>query len=216
MQPLQLFAISSLGLSALMSMIVYHSQDRLMKYFSLFLVFSLCFEVANIFLARQGIRNIVLYNFFHAGSFLFFAYLFMNIIRSARYRKAIKWFMAGFIVFFVLNLIFLQDQNNLLTYPYTIGSLVMIISGAIYFYQVFATDAIEPVSVDPFFWLCFAWLLFYSGTLPMFGMFNYLNNNFPKLTLLYYEYIVYILNIVMNLLFLTGILCQRIFRKRFF
>jgi len=187
-----------------------------MKYFSGFLVFSFLFEVMNIILARHVVQNIVLYNFFHVFSFLFFAYIFKNIIRSIRYKKAIAIFMILFCIFFILNLFFIQDKNNLLTYPYTIGALMMTVSCIIYFIQVFTTEAIEPVSNDPFFWLCFAWLLFYGGTLPMFAMFNYLNKNFPRLTLLYYDYIVFILNIVMNLLFLTGILCGKLFRKRFF
>jgi hypothetical protein len=101
------------------------SQMSLWKLLVPYLFINLIIESTANILEANGKNNLSLYNFQLAFEVLIFLYIFHNIAETEKF--FIRLFIVIFILFFGVNIIFIQGPKIFQTYSYALGCLLMLI-----------------------------------------------------------------------------------------
>ena len=157
------------------------------------------------------INTILLYNVFTLFEFVFYLLFFRAVFSSKRMKKTILAATAGFCICWVLNIMFVQ-QGSFNSYTYVLGCILIVIFSIAYFYFLFRFPETGSLIKNPFFWIGIGLLFYYTCTIPVYGM-----QNFITVTVQHYNriltFIEDILNIMLYSLFSIGFLCKINFRK---
>lgn len=86
---------------------------------------------------------------------------------------------------------------------FSIGNILLVVNILRYFYQLTQSDKILNFYKLQMFWISLGLLIFWLGSLPFYGLFNYLFKNFNTIFGFYYN-IVLIFNYIMYTCFLIG------------
>jgi hypothetical protein len=172
------------------------------KWFVAYLGIIILFETISVILEHYKIMHIDLFTFFVIPlEFLFFQWLFYQY-STDKEKKRIIIYAITYISAFIIERIFLNNfqQFSFLSFSYTIGNVVLLIIIFQYFFKLINSERILYFYTEHLFWISCGLLLFYLGTSPYYGLFNYLR--IGHLNILYgYAYIMYFLNCSMYLLF---------------
>lgn len=137
--------------------------------------------------------------------FLFYFFWYRYLIYTTRYRKWILIIAFLFIMFNILNTIFLQDFiYERQTYSYIIGTIFVIISICLYFVEVFKDDFILHFQRSVYFWFSLGILLFFIPFLPFMIASEFFNYGGDL-----YSLVIFILNVVMHSCFVIGVLWSK-------
>ncbi len=158
-------------------------------------------------------ENQWMYNLYHFFFFFFLSTIFFHVLENSRIKLTIQIFYAVFIVFMLINSLFIQGLTNVQSLTYVVGGVFMIYLSGAYIWQLFVSTDNEKISGDPFFWLSFGLIVYCGGTVPFFGMFNYLQDNFYEFTEFYLLYISNAFAIFLNILVLIAFLCRKSYPK---
>lgn len=136
------------------------------------LLIVLIVEVISNMLWYKKINNMPLYHFFTVIQFL----LIVNIYRRALSQTFSKKFFAslsvGFVVFAIINTIFLQGLMTFNSNTTTLlGSLVIFLSLS-YFYALLKEVKYSTLETNPMFWINSGFLIYFSSSLILFFMNN--------------------------------------------
>jgi hypothetical protein len=157
---------------------------------------------------RGESSNYWLYNVFHFVYYPLLASIYGHILKSEKIRHAISVFYVAFIMFALCNSVFIQGIRPLQTLTLVFGGCFISLLGVLYFWQLFISDDNDSITRDPFFWLSFGLVLYFGGTVPFLGMFNYLHKNFPDFTAFYFTYISNAFSIILNIIIIISFLCR--------
>lgn len=91
------------------------------------------------------------------------------------------------------------------SFSYMIANLLMLAHIMRYFYQLSKSDRILSFYKERMFWVSLGLLIFWLGSLPFYGIFNYLFINYPAVCAFYYK-VVLVFNYIMYTCFLISFL----------
>ncbi|MBX2953420.1 MAG: hypothetical protein KF870_13005 [Leadbetterella sp.] len=89
------------------------------------------------------------------------------------------------------------------SFSYMVANLLMLAHILRYFYQLSKNDRILFFYRERMFWVTLGLLVFWLGALPLFGIFNYMVVNYPKVFTIYFN-VILIFNFIMYTCFLIS------------
>ena len=141
--------------------------------------------------------------------FLFFFWLFKQYYQQTSIRN---WPYIGavcYVISWVIDLVcFTQSRLWFMSFSYTIGNIILLLFILTFFIRTIRSDEILRIRQDIMFWTCLGLLTFYLGTLPFFGLYNTLNEKYPRIFDLYW-YIQLGLDYLMYLFFMMAFICGK-------
>lgn len=164
------------GLSVLIPFIAgilkWSSLNQTLRLLVFYLFFILVKESYGIYLAANSIPNLDVYNIARIVTYLFFFYIyFREYDRKLDKGIAVAFGILTTVVYFI-DLLYINGLNQLNFYLTTTGGILVIITVALYFYQLARKLEYTNLSAAPMFWLSSGLLFYYSGTILIFSFFN--------------------------------------------
>jgi len=206
----EFYTLLFVWLSAITAIAMYRKQWPF--YFRVFAIFIIVYAIMDTFgniLAFNDVTNHFYYNILHTSVFLVVPYFFYCQLRSDVLKKIVRAYFIIFPLFVLIDIFWLQNFYRLLTYAYVVGgSMIMILSIA-YLWQLYTKEEVLNIFRDPVFWFSLAYLFFFAVSVPYFGMLNYLLQNHPEFTELYYRFIFDGAICLHNLFITVGFLCMK-------
>lgn len=180
-----------------------------LKTFPYFLFIVVAGEIIGFFLAKLYKTNIAFYNIFTTIQIAYYLLLIYNSIDSVKGKKVLAFSLIFFILASVINYFFIQDiSNELVSYTFTIGCLLITIGAAYFFYELLQSNNIENYATYPLFWIILGLFIFYVCNIPYMSVYNYLSRNYKMIFSAYFR-IIEFLTYIMYSFFIIGILCSR-------
>lgn len=136
------------------------------------LAFVACFELYAIYLVTNGNHNLHVYNicFYYLETFLILGYLY-NINHSKRIRTAIKYFSWAYLVWGIINSLFIQDiWRTWHNYSFLMASLSILTFCLAFIFGITKNNHYfdRPLWSIPHFWNTSVLLIFYSSAFLYF------------------------------------------------
>lgn len=206
-----------IGITALVSLraFIIDAPESLKKLSRLWLVLFAA-EISG-FLLKYVVEkpNKWVFNLFYIFFFIYLSHIFYRVLESNRAQIVINFFYIAFIAFAIFNAFVIQGVSEFHSLTYVLGGIFTIYLSGAYLWQMIISPKNDSVTRDPFFWVSFALILYFGGTVPFYGMFNHLERNFYQFTVFYHTYISNTFAIVLNLLIMTAFLCRKRYPKSF-
>jgi len=210
---LSTFPLFVVGLAAATSLISFRNNyPDVLKKMSVLWVINFCFDLAGHITKHYGIKNHWLYNILFWIMCMSLAHLYDQQIKNKYVHSSIRWFYVLFPLL-VLTESIVVGIRDLQTVIIVTGGIFMIFLAACYFRQLYLSNESERITRDPWFWFSFGFIIHYGTTTPFLGMLNYLWHHYPAFTSFYYSYFSNSFTILLNILIITGFLCQTNYQK---
>lgn len=145
---------------------------------ALFLCYISILEIIGSYFASNGINNLLIYNFgFVFAEILLLLLLYHYIFKSKKYDKFLVSGAIFFVIFFFLNALYLQPITIFQSYPYMVGSLLIIGFSLLYFYEEIqkSNQVWENLMLNPEFWTVSLMGVFFASTIFGFTAMNTIN-----------------------------------------
>ncbi len=185
------------------------------RHFSFFLLFTISGEFfAYIWpnwlykFTAYGQSNQWFYNLFHIPMYLFLFYFFYNILYIPKLRRSIPLLGGLYMVFAVINLLFIQGVLILNTYSELFAGSAMIFFSLSYYYQLLNTKEVVPLKSDPGFWISTGVFISHLGSLLALSLINIMLRRSPE-TAETFMILVITAGILAYLTFSIAFLCYR-------
>lgn len=175
-----------------------------LRLFPFFLLLALATELYSFNLGQKNIPNIAYYNLFSVVAFLFYMYVLHYVVFSRIAKRIILGVMVGYALISLTNILFIQKIHTFHTITYSLGCFILIVISIYYFYELFQVPRSINLKREPAFWIVSGLLFFYSCTLPILGIMNYM----PDAIAFNLEPIIMVLNILLYSLFTIAFLCR--------
>lgn len=146
--------------------------------------------------------NVVIYNVYNLIFFLYFMTLYYYYIHSKKSKKLILICLAIFLIVVTVNPIYQDYLMSTQTATYLTGGTILILCAALYIKEQLKRDRELLLKNNPFVWISFGILVFYTGYLPIKIMryFHVLYNTSeaPTVRIIHYSLIIamYLFNII--------------------
>lgn len=154
------------------------------KWFVVYLALITLLEATGFYI-RVGLQqnNIALYYWLIVPlEFLFFFWL-LGKYGNGQVQK--KWSLvatATYVLCFLIDQIWLQHtQFAFSSFSYCIGNILLLVLIIRFFLTFSTSNDILRYKENGMFWVCLGLLVFYIGSLPFYGLWNTLRNNYPTL-----------------------------------
>lgn len=162
------------------------------KFFPFYLGFIFLIEMTAKW-AQRDLSNIqfVLNLYKYVGipiQFLFFFWIFFKHDQQKDYKTWSFTALLIYVISFIFDEFFMKGGvywfNSI---SYTCGNIVLLVLIIRYFYHLTKSNELLYFREKQMFWVCLGLLIFYLGTMPYFGLYNTLRNNYPALFKLYWH-----------------------------
>lgn len=133
---------------------------------------------------------------------LFAFWLFLKKAETRPQKTLILTGMGVYLLSFFIEILLKEEMKELyfLSFSYTVGNIFMLIFILLYFWKLSVSEKILFFYKERMFWVCVGMLFFWLGSLPYYGLFNYLVKNFMSI-LPGYAWVMLSLNYLMYTLF---------------
>jgi hypothetical protein len=138
-------------------------------------------EVLATYLRFQGTNNLWVFHLFVPISFFFMLRIYKEVLKHYYSWHFFNFILFFFIIFSLVNSFFIQSIWVFNSNAISLSSAVYIVFSVLYFYQLLRNPASEGLEKSPMFWLNTGVLIYYSSTLILFLLVNYLIPEDPKL-----------------------------------
>lgn len=180
-----------------LSIFQFHRLKGTLLYLFYLLIGSLLSDATSYLLSRSAMNTNWISNSYLLYQFVILAFIFFMALNHS---KLIKYTILLFLIFFVYNLLAVQGLFVFNTYSNSLAGLILVAVALYFLYHMLKDLPLEDIYRLPMFWISFAVLFYYGGTLILF-----LTNNFLVDRFIGSHRLVWILhnfcNIVKNLLF---------------
>ena len=145
------------------------------KVFIPFLAYVLVVEVLGIlkFMRING-SNHWWYNIHAPFQILFYLFFYYYTIQSAIIKKWVLWASVVFLLFAILNFLFLEGWNSFNTSTLRIGFLLIVCFCFLYFHELLNSKALLNPLKQPTFWLSTGIMVFHIGFFVYLSVFHLL------------------------------------------
>lgn len=169
-----------------------------------FFATSLLVEFMGYYYGRQGINNVLLFNLYSVFQFIYIMHCFEKIL-DFKLLGSLKFFLP---LICLLNIFLIQGPNTFHTYSFMIGSLTVIVLAITYLWKLFNTGKVESLLKNARFWFAIAVLLYFTTSVSVIGIFNYIAT-LPKSLITLSRIILLTVNTLFYLLLLISMICER-------
>lgn len=180
--------------------------------FTAYLFLTFFAETSGYILLLQQKDNSPIYNVYIIINFSYLIFLLRSFLQEEGIKKVLSWTIIVFVVIALINLFFVQKWHSFNTYTFVLGSIAMVICSIYYFYHRMKFPDYKNLLRDPTFWIATGLLFFYTCSLPIIGLINFVSN-IPRYVSNSFYLINLSLNIILYSLFSISLLCSLIFRK---
>lgn len=128
-----------------------------------------------------------IYGFISFG--LLFGFYFV-LLKEFLNAKVLFFVSSSFLVYWIVNSLFFQSVYVLPALPRALGNLCIIVLAIIYFYKLMLEAKIVKLADEPLVWINTAILIYYTGNLFFFILFNLIleySREFSKVTVYYFS-----------------------------
>ncbi len=181
----------------------------LARWFILFLWTTVTVELIGKLTSGLPSIKFLMYNIFNGVEFVFYLMLLSRFSNSNFGKKIINGLNIIFFIFFFLNFIFLQGWDIYNSNTHLLGSIVLIISCLIQFYNISASNSNFAYPLKwPLICICAGLLFFYTGNFMNVSVLNYMTRNYPENVERLYRLINHSLNVILYLGFSVAFLLE--------
>jgi hypothetical protein len=181
-------------------------QERTIFYYCIFSV--ILFAASNV-IADKGLHNMPLYHIFSLVELWFISFYILKKITGKNYSPAFIVINAGYIIFFVCNVIFWEDWSLFNSNSAGAASLTTLFLCMFYLLKLSKNDEILYFQRLPSFWIVSGFLIYNAVSVLVLLSYKYFTYiNMPNLG----DNLWFVLsaaNIVKFALISTGLLCHR-------
>lgn len=164
-------------------------------------------------MSNKHLNNVWLYNIFFPVEFTIFSISILNKISFRLYKRVIFLALGIYILFELINIIFIQTIYEFHTISFIIGSLLMVISSGLFLHNLIKEmNENKTFFREPYFWICTGLLFFYSGNFLFMSSMDFIGSKYPMLTHKLFL-ITELLGIVEYTMIIIAFLCRRTFQK---
>jgi hypothetical protein len=133
--------------------------------------------------------------------FIFFSWLFYKWFEKPKDKLLPVMGLIIYLLSWITDLLFLRHQRMWFSsFSYTVGNLAMVLMVTLFFLRFVNSNEILKYKQSNMFWVCLGLLVFYLGTLPFYGLRNYLYQNYKSVFYPYWD-ISFILGCIMYVFF---------------
>jgi hypothetical protein len=143
-----------------------------------------------------------IYRFFGIPlEFVFLFWLFYQHFRKTDMRMLPTILATGYVVSIPVDILYVSRMRYFFdSFSYCVGNVFLLVLLMTFFLRFSRSEAILAYKSDMMFWVCTGLMIFYLGTLPLFGMWNTLIDHYRNLFWVLY-YCLFPLNYIMYFLF---------------
>ena len=205
--PGRLFVLLAVELFALIAGTFYFRKiKKRFLYLHLFLVVAFTTEISKaiLYYVYDVRHNLELSHYYFPLEFLFLALLYLKEFDSFVNRKWLKVLIGVFMLYCLINPIFLQDYSEY-SQVRSFSSILLVVFSIFYFYRVLTEAKIGKLANEPMIWINTAVLLYFAGSLfynVLFTIILEYSKEFLKLGATYFH----ILNLIFYSLITIGII----------
>jgi len=145
-----------------------------LKVITYYLVLSALTEILAALLAAVNKNNLPLLHIYTILQFVLIARFYGIVLAGFVPRNLIRYSAYFFIIFSILNSLFLQTIFTNNTYARTLESLLVITFSLTLFYRIISEMRIEKLEDSPVFWINTGFLIYFSSTIFLFVMSNFI------------------------------------------
>ena len=176
------FFISTSGYSVALPLVIGLLRIKrlqiIQRYVLALVVFSILVELAAVVLGRfLHLRNLPLLHVFSAVQFTLLWLIFAQRLIPPFSKKIFSGILAVFWLFAIVCAIWIDGIYNFNAHARSFGAILIIIFCLSYFYQRLRMLDLENLEADPLFWVTTGSLIYFSGSLILFIISNYILPN---------------------------------------
>lgn len=146
--------------------------DTPLKYFPIFIIYTFFTELLGILIKysndfqffsddRYAWHNVIIYNVYQVITFVFFYWVYRNVIKETSTKKWIKYGTYICVLTYVVNSFITNPLHNNLIYGEILGSIILVIVVLLYFKEKIAEKNPFPQWQNLLFWTSLGLLVFY-------------------------------------------------------
>ena len=131
-------------------------------------------DLAATILWNNKINNLFLlhiYTIEECGMILWF---YSYVLSDAMSRRNFLYVFIGFAVLSAANSAFVQPLTRNNTYARSLEAMIVIICAVMYFYRMLSESKLKSPARTPYFWINTGFLIYFSGSLVLFTLSNYI------------------------------------------
>jgi len=145
-------------------------RDTKAKYF-LFAIWYIVFTefLASNFYKLFGLYNYPVYALFTFLQITFYLWWFRSLLESEKRQKIVVYFIYVYILFCIINAIFIQDvliESS--TYAFAVGLIFLVVTICYYYIEIFKSDLVLRIRSSIYFWFSLGVLLFHATFMPFY------------------------------------------------
>ncbi len=160
------------------------------------LLFSMMADGLAYFLSRSGINTNWLVNSYLLIQFYFLGMIYFIELKRPRFLMLI---VVVFVIYFIISTIFFYELLDFNTQAHSIAGLILVGISIYYLYNLLKELQSDNIAKVPMFWISFAVLCYYGGTLVLFLLNNLMIYNYPNSYTIFWTF-HNICNILKNIL----------------
>lgn len=155
-------------------------QPKVFRFFPYFLIIQFGYQFFSMvysFILTANETNHIIFNIFMVINIMYFGLFFHGIIRSATKRMIVLVTTAINILFYIVNLFYLQGGFYIMTYSRTLMGILIVLYCLMYFHQLVASDEVNMGNPtrNATFWVVTALFFFYLCSTLTLSLWNYLS-----------------------------------------
>jgi len=165
------------------------------------LLFSLLADGLSYFLSRRAINTNWIVNYYLLIQFSLFGMIYLIELKRPRFLMLIA---LVFVPYFVIGTMFFYGLFDFNTHANSIAGLILVGISIYYLYHLLKELQVDNIAKVPMFWITFAVLCYYGGTLALFLVNNLMADNYPdshRMLWIFHN----ICNILKNILLAIGL-----------
>jgi hypothetical protein len=145
-------------------------KDYYLKTLPFFFLITLAVELIGRYYKLRSINNVPIYNLYSVLQLTYFIGCLFLILK----RSFVKKLMLLNLIFCVINIFGIQGVKVFHTYSYTVSAIIITFLCVYYYYYLFKDALVETLWKDSQFWFVTATFSFYTISLTIISVMNYI------------------------------------------
>ena len=199
MEQIKVFQIAEIGCLLTSLMVFNKIRHHVFIWFVPYMLIVVFVDIIATFLpVKINGSNQWLFNLYLPFQNLFFSAIFYSFLNQKRLKKLVLTGCVLFLVFFFVNLFFIQGVREFNNYSFVVTAIFIIIYSGLSLLQMVRSDSPKSLFKNPLFWISASCLIFFTGFATFFAVYFYYKTSpqaFDQMQTLYHIMTRYIITI---------------------